>query len=211
MRNLIFAGLILFDLLAQSADLSILVVDENDKPVSEAVVYLRSNDVIKSTSAKAEAKVDQVEKEFIPHVLVVNTGASIHFPNSDNIRHQVYSFSEAKTFEIPLYSGVPAKPVTFDVPGVVSLGCNIHDWMSAHIFVADNNFYSLTDEHGKALIEAVPNGQHSLQIWHEELDGDLERFSKIIKISADETVQLKIERNNVWNAWQGFGDDSGGY
>jgi hypothetical protein len=64
-------------------------------------------------------------------------GTSVHFPNRDSVRHHVYSFTPAKKYELKLYTGTPANPVVFDRAGVVPLGCNIHDRMSAHIVVVD--------------------------------------------------------------------------
>ena len=75
------------------------------------------------------AAMDQVHKQFVPHVLPVVVGTAVTFPNHDQIHHHVYSFSRAKTFEMPLYKGENAPPVAFDQPGAVKIGCNIHDWM----------------------------------------------------------------------------------
>ena len=66
----------------------------------------------------------------------------MYFPNSDNVRHQVYSFSPAKRFQLPLYAGTPAAPVVFDRPGVVAIGCNIHDQMSAYLVVVDMPYFA---------------------------------------------------------------------
>ncbi|WP_196767929.1 hypothetical protein, partial [Streptobacillus moniliformis] len=73
----------------------------------------------------------------MPHVLAITVGSEVRFPNRDKLRHQVYSFSKAKTFDLPLYSGHPAAPVRFDEIGVVELGCNIHDGMIGYIVVLD--------------------------------------------------------------------------
>ncbi|WP_460890864.1 methylamine utilization protein, partial [Ramlibacter alkalitolerans] len=84
-----------------------------------------------------DAVMDQVNSEFQPRVLVVTKGSRVRFPNSDTIRHQVYSFSAAKRFELPLYTGTPPEPVVFDRAGVVTLGCNIHDWMKGYVVILD--------------------------------------------------------------------------
>ena len=83
------------------------------------------------------AKIDQVNKEFVPLVSVVQTNTEITFPNSDNIRHSVYSFSPAKVFSLKLYAGKSAAPVIFDKAGLVVLGCNIHDLMVSWLLVVD--------------------------------------------------------------------------
>ena len=112
------------------------------------------------------ALIDQVGREFVPLVSVVQTGALVSFPNKDNIRHQVYSFSPAKTFELRLYSGTQASPVVFDKPGLVTLGCNIHDNMIAYALVVDSPWFAKTDAAGKALLDGLPAGDYEIHAWH---------------------------------------------
>ena len=89
---------------------------------------------------------DQRGSQFVPHVLPVQAGTSVTFPNSDQIRHQVYSFSASKRFELPLYAGTSASPIRFDQPGIVVLGCNIHDWMIGYVVVLDTPYFGKTGE-----------------------------------------------------------------
>ena len=115
---------------AQTAELSITVKDAAGKPLAEAVVVaLPADGSMRMPAKPREDAIFQVDKEFVPKVSVVHAGTAIAFPNNDTVRHHVYSFSPAKKFELPLYQGVPSQPVVFDRPGVVVLGCNIHDWM----------------------------------------------------------------------------------
>src|SRR6266536_7357 len=114
-----------------AGSLDVTVKDGNGALVSDAVVYAKGRAAATSAPAKKRAVIDQRDKQFIPYVTALQIGTSVLFPNNDNIRHHVYSLSPAKKFELPLYAGVPAKPVTFDKEGFVTLGCNIHDWMIA--------------------------------------------------------------------------------
>jgi hypothetical protein len=109
---------------------------------------------------------DQVDKTFVPGVLPVLVGTQVLFPNRDNIRHHVYSFSRARSFELPLYKGEDAPPVLFDKPGVVKIGCNIHDWMSAIIVVLPNSHFAMTDAAGKFSLAGMRPGSYSLVAWH---------------------------------------------
>jgi hypothetical protein len=102
---------------------------------------------------------DQRDQQFAPHVLAVQRGTAVSFPNSDQIRHHVYSFSEPKRFELRLYSGVPADPVVFDRAGTVVLGCNIHDDMIGFVRVVDTPWFATSGEDGVARIEKVPAGR----------------------------------------------------
>jgi plastocyanin len=111
------------------------------------------------------AIIDQISKRFVPHVSVVRAGTKITFPNSDRIRHQVYSFSSAKTFSLKLYAGSPNTPVIFDQAGLVVLGCNIHDNMLAFVGVVDSPYFAKTTDSGAATLN-LPAGRYRLRAWH---------------------------------------------
>ena len=112
-----------------------------------------------------QAIIDQVNKKFVPRVSVIRTGAEVTFPNSDRIRHQVYSFSPAKTFTLKLYAGPSKTPVEFDKPGLVVLGCNIHDNMAAFVGVVDTPYFAKTTNSGVAVLN-LPAGRYRLRAWH---------------------------------------------
>jgi plastocyanin len=114
------------------------------------------------------ASIDQVDKRFEPRISVVRTGTVVAFPNSDRIRHQVYSFSPAKVFTLKLYAGSPSTPITFDKPGLVVLGCNIHDRMVAFVGVVDTPYFAKTDASGQAVFD-LPAGHYRLRVWHPAL------------------------------------------
>jgi len=112
------------------------------------------------------ASIKQQDREFWPYLTVVQTGTAIEFPNHDPLKHHVYSFSPPKVFEIKLYAGKPAQPVLFDKPGIVALGCNIHDWMEAYVLVVNTPYFAKTTSGGHAGINGVPAGRYQLHLWH---------------------------------------------
>jgi len=116
--------------------------------------------------AATHVTIEQRGTEFIPWVTVVQTGTAIDFPNNDTTRHHVYSFSAPKRFEIKLYVGKPSQPVLFDQAGEVVIGCNIHDWMEAHVLVVDSPWFARTAPDGRAAIANVPPGRYRLRLWH---------------------------------------------
>lgn len=153
---------------APAADLTGRVVDARGEPVADAVVFvLAAADAAPAPGAGKTAVMDQVDRQFVPHVLPVAAGTAVSFPNHDQIHHHVYSFSSAKTFEIPLYKGEQAAPVVFDQPGAVKLGCNIHDWMSGVILVVPTSVFATTDATGAFTLRDLPPGPHSVVAWHE--------------------------------------------
>src|SRR5207302_8452340 len=132
----------------RAGSLNVAVKDSKGAPVADAVVYAKLPNG--SATAKKQAIIDQIDKQFVPYVSAIQVGTSVLFPNKDNIRHHVYSFSPAKKFDLPLYAGVPAEPVTFDKEGFVTLGCNIHDWMIAYVAVVPTPYFKITDKDGRA-------------------------------------------------------------
>jgi plastocyanin len=163
--------LILFALVraAAAAELEAVVKNERGEPVAEAVV-VAVPDVPAPKPARAKPEqVEQIDQEFVPRVKAVLVGSAVSFPNRDGVRHHVYSFSAAKRFDLPLYVGTPANPVIFDSPGVVTIGCNIHDWMVGYIYVAESPYYATTDAKGIARLSGLPGGAYTVRAWHPQL------------------------------------------
>jgi plastocyanin len=127
--------------------------------------------------------VDQIDKEFVPYVKVVRAGASVQFPNKDNVRHHVYSFSPARKFELPLYRGTPSQPVLFDKPGIVKLGCNIHDWMIAYVYVAESPYFGKTRKDGVVELE-LPAGRYQVRVWHPRMSGTEAETARALAVDA---------------------------
>ena len=156
-----------------AATLTVDVRNARGAPVQDAVVYaMRDGRDTGGPPARRTAVMDQKNRMFVPHVLPVQTGTAVEFPNSDDIRHQVYSFSEAKKFQLPLYSGTPANPIVFDKPGIVILGCNIHDRMSAYIVVVDTPHFAATAGDGRVTLSNLSAGRYVVHVWHPDLNAD---------------------------------------
>lgn len=181
---------------AQAATLTLQIKSASGGPVEDTVVYLMSNQTLHLPIREPNARIDQVNRMFVPPVSVVQTGTRITFPNKDNIRHHVYSFSKAKKFEIKLYADTPAKPVLFDQPGYVVMGCNIHDSMIAHMLVVDTPYFAVSDARGVAQIVDVPPGEYSLIAWY-YMRPDLDAGVTPLKLKADQTQTLVIKTRST--------------
>ena len=153
---------------AGAAEITGRVVDAKGAPLRDAVVFV---DQLPDGAAPAadgrKAVMDQVNKEFVPHVLPVAVGTEVSFPNHDQIHHHVYSLSRTKTFEIPLYKGEAASPVRFDQVGAVKVGCNIHDWMAGVILVVPTPYFVMTDDQGGFALRDLAPGTYGVVAWHE--------------------------------------------
>jgi len=175
-----------------AAQLHATVKDQHGKPVADAVVLAAPVDPKTTFHARSSADVvDQVDKQFLPYVKAVYVGSKVRFPNKDNIRHQVYSFSQPKQFELPLYAGTEASPVLFEKPGVVVLGCNIHDWMVGYIYVSETPFFATTDAAGAATLEDLPPGEYLVRVWHPGMQQAEESTVKRLNLSVDEAANLE--------------------
>ncbi len=178
---------------SQAVPLTVIVNDENGRPLSNAVVSIQVQGAAARAAASTRAELAQRGKRFVPSVLVVQTGTAVQFPNFDTVRHHVYSFSPTKTFELKLYAGTPTAPVVFDKAGTAVLGCNIHDQMAAHVRVVDTPYFATTDASGRAQID-LPPGEHTLSTWHPGLPAERPAPSQPVRVGNDATkltVQLK--------------------
>ena len=170
---------------ASPAPLVVEVRDGRGAFVTDAVVYAVPEAKVPPPARRAV--LDQKNRMFVPHVLPIQTGTAVSFPNSDNVRHQVYSFSPAKRFQLPLYAGTPAAPVVFDRPGVVAIGCNIHDQMSAYVVVVDTPYFARS-ANGRAELADLPEGTYAVRVWAEGMRS--EPPAETVRIGPGEPTRL---------------------
>lgn len=188
MNRLFFALLVSWSWysVAYAATLSLTVHDTENKPINDAIVMAIPTHAQATNKVKPKTIViDQIDKEFVNHVTAIPIGTLVLFPNNDNIRHHVYSFSPSKQFELPLYTGTPAKPVLFDKPGVVKLGCNIHDWMVAYIYVVEAPYFSTSNKDGIAQIADLPAGEYNVRIWHPRMETKEEATQQAVIVGTE--------------------------
>ncbi|MEO6568445.1 MAG: methylamine utilization protein, partial [Opitutaceae bacterium] len=157
-------------------------------PVSDAVASLVPLDRTPDLVPPGEpVVVTQDREEFQPYVTAILVGTRVSFPNRDKVQHHVYSQSKVKQFEIPLYRGEAKEPVIFDRPGVVTLGCNIHDWMSAYIVVLATPHFAKSGEDGLVPLATLPAGRYRLEVWHPRAP---QIVTREIVISDDPATQV---------------------
>ena len=167
----------------QAGSLTVQIVDGNHKPLADAVVYLTSDQPFVPAAGKSY-EIEQKNKTFHPFVTIMPTGSRASFPNRDGIGHHVYSFSPAKHFQLPLSEHVSTESITFDKPGLVTVGCNIHDWMVAYIYVVDTNHYRKTDNNGLAVFKDLPAGEFEIHVAHPGMKS-AQPVTKQIKLTED--------------------------
>lgn len=183
---------------AYAAEVSIKVTTHKGKPLGGAVVTALFPGSIKADKRSGKTVIDQIKQEFVPHVLVVQKGTPVYFPNKDDIRHHVYSFSKPREFELPLYKGTPAEPVVFDKLGAIKLGCNIHDWMLGYIYVVDTPHHAVTDKSGAATFSDLPMGIATITVWHPRMKGKPEEMTRQITLSAIGSSKMQYQIKVRW-------------
>ncbi|UCD78464.1 MAG: hypothetical protein JSW26_24125 [Desulfobacterales bacterium] len=172
----------------------------------DVVVYLTKVPQKDVDLSKTRFVMDQRNLAFIPHVLPVPVGASIEFPNNDQVEHNVFSMSRTKTFNLGSYKPGEIKTVVFDKTGIVELRCDVHAEMAAYILVMENPYFAVTDKNGnfqipdevylkqaglEGLADPAP-GNYAIKTWHEKLK--TQKSTVVVPESGDVTVALKLKR-----------------
>jgi len=177
----------------RAATIEVQARDPAGKGLADTAVYaVPASGGVDARPGKAAA-IEQIDREFVPYVTIVQTGTTVTFPNRDPILHHVYSFSPAKPFEIKLYSGKSPVEVVFDKAGIVALGCNIHDWMIGYVAVVPTPYFAKTDGAGLARLRDVPSGAYEVRAWHPQQRGSVEARRVTLEVAATVAVDFTID------------------
>jgi plastocyanin len=183
------------------AQTAIIVQSKDGQALSNIVVSVHAtakqenNKTIHKANEQASQieVMNQIDQQFVPHILLVKQGTTVTFPNRDSVKHHVYSFSPAKTFEILLQEQLTETPIKFDTAGIVELGCNIHDWMLGYIYVTDADIYGKTNQAGTFNID-LDEGEYTIDIWHPRLTKvDITKQHKIRVSAKQQKVVIVLE------------------
>jgi len=185
-----------------AAELAVSVVEASGRALGDVVVTVApaSGAAVLPTSGPHSAVMDQRHRAFVPRVLAIATGTSVEFPNNDDVNHQVYSFSPAKRFQLPLYKGARHPPVSFDQPGLVVLGCNIHDEMIGYIYVTDAPWFGTTGPDGTLRIAAPPAGDYRISIWSPLIADPPSALTRIVHVDAAEGATSRVQLTRALRA-----------
>jgi plastocyanin len=177
----------------QASSIQVRVRDAAGRPVADAGVYALPVAAHVPEARARTVSIAQVDREFVPYVTVLQAGTSATFPNRDPIMHHVYSFSPAKSFEIKLYSGNAPHEILFDKPGVVTLGCNIHDWMIGYVLVVPTPYYAKSGADGEARMRDLPAGSYQIHAWHPQQRAPAAPFTVALAPNATEEANITID------------------
>jgi hypothetical protein len=169
---------------------------ENHHHNSHVLIWLtppRDSFVNPPSSSRGRLRLIQKDKKFEPHLLVVQAGSVVEFPNRDPFFHSVFSLFEGKRFDLGLYEAGSSRSVHFDRPGISYIFCNIHPQMSAVVIALKTPYYAISDPSGAFSIQNVPPGKYQLQVWNEGSTADvLKALTRQITVSEKTTSLAAI-------------------
>ncbi|SEK25818.1 Plastocyanin [Sphingomonas palmae] len=177
---------------AAAAPVTIQVIGPDGRPLAGAVVTVTMLGT-PPPAPRGSYSVAQRNIQFDPQVLIVPVGATVSFPNFDKVRHHVYSFSKPKKFELKLFGRDESRTITFDKPGAVMLGCNIHDSMNGVVYVTASPYTALTDANGRVRMNVAAGGGR-VAVWHPSIrsaNNTLEQPAPIAATGLNTTLQLR--------------------
>lgn len=182
---------------AVAAEVQVYVVGEDGAPVSDVAVFIKQGGLTSADEREpAAAIMDQREMRFVPHILIVEKGALVEFPNSDVVAHHVYSFSRPNNFVLPLYKGTPPSPIDFANEGVVTVGCNIHDGMLGYIAVVDTDIFGMTDENGKASFTVSDDASsYEINIWSPRIRDSRGPIAQTVSSFSSDGITFKLQKS----------------
>ena len=179
---------------AWAVDVRVEVKAPNGEPIANAVVTI-SGPAVASSLRSDGLVMQQKDLAFSPFVLVVPRGASVSFPNFDQTRHHVYSFSPAGPFELKLYGAGETRSVRFTKTGTIAVGCNIHDQMTAFIRVTDAPWAAVTDKMGVVELRNVDAGDRLIEVWHPQQKGSPDAtLTSTLAVPASGRVSKVVQR-----------------
>ncbi len=159
--------------------------------LSHVVVYLEG---AAPTSGNQDAlpggQIEQLNRRFVPDMVVVPAGSTVSFPNMDPIFHNIYSLSKSKSFDLGSYDKGQTRRVTFPKSGIVEIYCHLHPNMQATVVVTPNRWYAQPDRNGHYRIPDVPAGQYTIVAWHKT--AGFFRKSVVVKSDHDSPVDFFI-------------------
>ncbi len=169
----------------------------NGKADASGVVVWLEAPGLSARSGRPRQRINQRGKRFVPHIIVVDRGTEVDFPNSDPFFHNVFSLFDGKRFDLGLYASGESRPVSFNRVGISYIFCNIHPMMSAVVVALDTPYYTLSDANGTFAINDVPVGRYQLRVWHERATPqELASLTRTIQISTSGAIDLGAIRIN---------------
>lgn len=175
------------------------VLDDEGNPIEDFAIWVKVAGHQPAENPPVES-MDQVNKEFVPHILMATVGTSIQFFNRDPIFHHVFSKNKAQPLDLGKFKGVEPRVEVFKEQGIYPLNCDIHPWMQAYIIILDTPFYAKTTSRGLYRINEMLPGTYPFFLWSSRLKSGI-KVEKTLKEGANQVnfqiPQAKLKRRKV--------------
>ena len=158
---------------------------------ADAVVYVDEIPGTMFSTPAEHAKMDQIRRVFAPHVLPVLVGTTVDFRNSDPLAHNVFAVDEcADMFDLGTWTKGEVRSYTFDGPCAAVILCNVHPEMEAYVVAVPTPYFSVTEDSGSYIIEAVPDGTYTVRVWHPQL----KEVSQAVTVQGSTTANFVLKK-----------------
>lgn len=194
-------AIIFFSLLSCSVfalDVNIIVLDHKQNPLPDVVVYLEPLEPLDSMMPLPKVanviEISQKNNVFSPYISVMQVGQSVSFDNQDDITHQIYSPIGKNKFSFKIKAGEQQMKSDFNQKSEITMGCNIHDWMSGHLLVLDTPYFTKSDQQGLAKITPKYAGKYQLTIWHPQMRESNNRLTRVVILPITTQIEMKLTK-----------------
>ena len=195
---------------ASASELTVAVEDKKQLSTEGSIVELVGENL--ETAASGPVVINQIKREFDPLLSIIPKGSAVQLNNSDAYSHHVYSVSKGNKFDLPLYKGKPPKDVVFDAAGIVKLGCNIHDWMLAYVYISQSQTIATTDASGIVTFVGIPAGSYQLRVWNHRMRNTKRVVTRKIDLADGQALKTTVQvslRKKIRKRKQTESSDSG--
>jgi hypothetical protein len=175
-----------------AANFKVTVVDNSNTPLADMVVYLQPLGGLVLPVSDKTVEIGQLNRQFAPYINVMQLGSDAEFRNKDDITHHIYSTVNENKFSFKIRAGQSKNKNDFQQIGEVSMGCNIHDWMSGYLYIVDTPLFGKTNAHGVVNIAMEQRGKYRLVIWHPQLEVEDNNISQQIEWPKANQMTIKI-------------------
>ena len=172
---------------ASASQVTVEILSSKGKPLGGIAVFI-TPELITKSPRQAVITINQKDKAFAPYLSIIQRGQEVEFSNNDDITHHIFSASRQNNFSFKIRQGQNHRSVSFDQPGSVSMGCNVHDWMTGHLLVVDTPYFEFSDENGIAVLNIDDLGEATVNLWHPQLSSKETSLQKSFTLSDESTT-----------------------
>lgn len=172
--------------------LSVQVLNVKKKPLKDVVVFVEPVGHSVNRVNTNMLEIGQNNQAFVPYISVMQLGTHVKFNNKDNITHQIYSPVGNNKFSLKVRSGEQSIKSDFNEAGEVSMGCNIHDWMSGYLLIVDTPYFAISNTKGRTEIPIDDPGKYKIVVWHPQIKETNNRMTKLINVDNAMKITMQL-------------------